>query len=71
MHKSEATIVSSIERVEGNFCCKSLLPPWKFFWKTCGIETSISISELSTENCVAVVMLTGRFFESTKITSII
>ena len=59
MHESKATIVSSIERVEGNFCRPSLLPPWKFFWKTCGMETSISISELSAENGVAVVNAYG------------
>ena len=55
MHESEATIVSSIERVDGNFCRPLPLPPWKLFWKTCGMETSISISELSIENGVVVV----------------
>ena len=45
-----------LSALAGNFCRPLLLlPPWKFFWKTCGMETSIAISEVSTENGVAVV----------------
>ena len=33
--------------------------PWKFFWTTFGMERSITLSELSTENSVAVVNVYG------------
>ena len=46
-------------------------PSCKFFGKTYGMERSISVSELSAENGVAVVMLMGRLLETTKITSMI
>ena len=57
--------------MEGNFCRPSLLPSSKFFGKTCGMERSISISELAAENGLAVVNAYGRLLKTTKITSMI
>ena len=49
--------------MEGNFGRPSQLLLSKFFGKTCGMERSISISELYPENGVAVVNAYGSVIE--------